>query len=228
MSIRYLAQGLVNDLVLPDQCGLNKLMSRARDGQEKQPLSFPNGKRWHYWFLFHLEDFGSDDKSELDLLLWYGDILYCVEVKAFTNPNATNVKREIVRNYVKLKDLVGKGLYFDPMLDIVPVLLYSNPVHLKNNPSAEKYKYFVEGYLTRKGVNHRYAMNYWQNIHEQTAPEIDRKMLYLTWDDVYFAALEAGLNGMAAELATRKDEVQFVPLVTPGIEEQSRSRMPTI
>ena len=52
-----------------------------------------------------------------------------VEIKSFTNPNDTNVKREIIRNYFKLKELAiddsTKSIKFDKVTEIIPILLYS-------------------------------------------------------------------------------------------------------
>lgn len=65
-------------------------LKRCTDGTVKH-LQACNGK-FEYYFFYHMEDFGSDDKSEIDILVRQGDILYPIEVKAFTDANKTGVK----------------------------------------------------------------------------------------------------------------------------------------
>jgi len=199
LTIRFLAQCLCNDLIFSEQQGIHRLMSMAKNGMGDSNL-FSQNTSWEYWFLFHLEDFGSADKSEIDILLRSGDTLLPIEVKAFTNPNDTNVKREIVRNYLTLEKISQNSQFFDPVSEIIPVLLYSKKVHFAYNRSAKTFNrnYFNKDFLCRKGYHQEQEMEVWNcksfpirffenySFAQQKAKvsEISRKLIYLTWDDV--------------------------------------------
>jgi hypothetical protein len=196
LTIRFLAQCLINDIIFPNQKGINDLISKATGGTINS-IILDNKFRWEYWFLFHLEDFGSNDKSEIDILLRKGDYLFPIEIKAFTNPNETNVKREIVRNYLALKKISQKQevTKFDDVKDIFPILLYSKPIHLKRNPSGKDFDYFNKSFLIKKSVNQKDELRIWNTSkmkYEEDdrciylkAQEISKKLLFITWDNVY-------------------------------------------
>lgn len=226
ITIRFLAQCLINNIVFPDQKGIMHLMAKAKNG--KGILNKPQkNKTWKYWFLFHMEDFMQDtdskNKSELDLLLRCGTVLYSIEVKAFTNPNATDVKREIIRNYLALKAISKNSQLFDPVSDIVPVLLYSEPVHHMYNTSSESYNYFKSEFLYKKGYKHEQEMDVWSSSSFQIpwpdkcseeeklakVMQISEKLLFLTWDDVLNTLDELNNDGQFSsvinELSTKID-----------------------
>lgn len=226
LTIRFLAQTLINDIVLPDQSGIKALLSRAKvtckDGTEKR-LPIHADRRFEYYFLFHMDDFGSGDKSEIDLLLRQGDTLFAVEVKAFTNPNDSNVKREIVRNFLTLERISNQSKFISPTSRIISILLYSTKEHLASNPSAHGFNYFNEEFLSRKGVHHKEMMTEWdcrsfklKEFHDHSPEEWERRLrqvssdlYFLTWDDV-LATLETWkqdgrFSGVIQELRNKKD-----------------------
>jgi hypothetical protein len=196
LTIRYLAQCLINDIIFPNQEGINAFINKCHLGNGEDCSNDFTG-RWEYWFLFHLEDFGSEDKSEIDILLKNNNTLFVVEVKAFTNPNASDVKREIIRNYLTIQKIVeSENKYFNDITDIYPVLLYSLSMHEYCNHSSNAFSYFTEEYLYKKGKFHKQMMQVWStnaarnpslenNQLAQTIVEaISNKLLFINWDDV--------------------------------------------
>ena len=227
LAIRYLAQCIFNDLVFPDQLGIHKLMEKAINNSSCH-LSVDPVSRWEYWFLFHMEDFDTGDKSEIDLLLRKDKILFLIEIKAFTNPNATDVKREIVRNCINLKLTSRNEDKFSPVDQIIPVLLYSKPMHLETNHSAKDYDYFNKRYLFTKDYRQRGEITVWSSSHVKSlhdskmslkiAKEMSQKMLFITWDDVLNTIIEFDeidrFKGIIRELRERKDQTRKINLVS--------------
>ncbi len=232
LTIRFLAQCLINDIVFPDQRGISQLISKARSRTKagsELAIAIPKRGRWEYWFLFQMEDFYDEDeseikdKSEIDILIRKGKTLFFIEVKAFTNPNATDVKREIIRNYLSLRERCKKGKWFDPVTEIIPILLYSEAVHLQRNPSAKNFVYFDERFLYCKGFRHNQDMDTWNSSsftinqfegysEEQKRAEamkISHKLMYLTWNDVHDTISELNAEGkfdrICDELYVKKD-----------------------
>lgn len=231
LTIRFLAQPIFNDSLFPDQVGIKTLLSYAKNGNGNRISSNPD-IRFEYFFLFHLNDFESGDKSEIDLLIRNGETLYMVEVKGFTNPNDTNVKREIIRNYLKLKELtldnITNSAKFDKVSEIIPVLLYSIPQALKNN-KANEFNYFNENYLIYQGYRQKEKISIWdsssiklslqKNFSPSAVEEINRKLFFLTWDDVYDSLKELNGDGkfvhVLNELRNKKDNFQGnTPLIS--------------
>ena len=220
LSVRFLAQSIINDSVFPQQQGIRMLLSKARNGK-KQPLVLSGNEKIYYYFFFHLEDFGSGDKSEIDILLRCGDTLYPVEVKTFTNPNSTNVKREIVRNYLTLHRIAKNGK-FSKVTSIIPLLLYSAPFHSFENVSDEEFDYFNEDYIFKMGKDHSEPMTIWNTptmrlLHPNESQEgflskikhLKSDLYFLTWNDVLETMLQletfAPLGFLIEELRQKAD-----------------------
>lgn len=216
LTIEFLAQCLINDNIFPNQEGIRVLFQKAKNHHgNKINLS---SSKIHYCFLFHLEDFmpcDKKDKSELDLLLIQDNTAYLVEVKAFTDANATGVKREIVRNYLAFESISKNTEYFNHITDIVPVLIYSQVFHSNlrraKNGDGFEYEYFNENFLTHYGKNQKFEMNEkdWakgsyalqtpltketENIQEIVGT-INEKINFITWDEVRDTISELNENG---------------------------------
>ena len=231
LTIRYLAQCLINDLVFPKQDGIITLLKKCRYGNyEKYVCDFT--ARWEYWFLFHLEDFGSGDKSEIDVILRNGNTLFPIEVKAFTNPNATDVKREIIRNYFTLHNIINSGNpHFSEITSICPILLYSLPVYETKNPSSDNFNYFNTEFLYKKGYHHKDTMDVCSSRavsnplldNEPNAlslvKNISNKLLFISWDDILECIIALNQDNkyddIISELINRKDYVQNIRLIKP-------------
>ena len=217
LTIRFLAQCLFNDIIFPNQDGINKLMSMARDGSGKAVVK-PNDLKWEYWFLFHMEDFESKDKSEIDILLRRGETLFAIEIKAFTDPNAPKVKRELVRNYLKLNEIKENKDLFTPVTDIIPILLYSKEVHLHIHKSAkesrvkDEYNYFNSDFLLKMGYQQRLNMEY-PDTKRADVEKTSEKLLFLNWNDVLKAIECLNTNkrfdSTIKEIKSKKDTFKF-------------------
>lgn len=226
LTIRYLAQGLINDSLYPDQKGIRELFSKAIDGNNNK-LGLGDSK-FEYSFLFHLEDFMSEkekDKSEIDLLLSQEDKLFIVEIKTFTDANSLGVKREIVRNYLRLKSIIANGTYFKKTEKIISILLYSNNFQQKlrkHQPSD----YFNNKFLWKKGSKQKDEIEQedWEKGNykidkalienyasfDKVKREISESLYFLTWNDVldsYFELNKANnrLDSLINELKNKKD-----------------------
>jgi negative regulator of replication initiation len=108
------------------------------------------------------------DKSEIDLLLIQGKTLYMIEVKAFTDANDSGVKREIVRNYLTLVQIIGNEIFFRNIIEtvpakknriffqeiteIVPILIYSTRYQDKIRGRNSDFNYFNEHFLLKQGT----------------------------------------------------------------------------
>ena len=200
LTIRFLAQTIINDCLFPNQIGIKKLLMKARNYHHVK-LEESNNK-FTYAFLFHLEDYmevENRDKSEIDLIIVQDKTLFLIEVKAFSDANSLGVKREIVRNYLRIKEIMNGGKYFQNISRIIPILLYSIPfqefVRKGNN-----FDYFNENFLLKKGVKQKNDIiaadlqkgNYSIievlikneiSIHEEIRG-INENMFFLTWNDV--------------------------------------------
>lgn len=156
-----------------------------------------------------MEDYGSGDKSELDILLRQDSTLFYIEVKALTNPNNPNVKREIVRNYVNLRYIAKNGthpvtntpLFTQPIKKIITILLYS--VNVYKHYNKRNFNYMNNKYLYIKCGEQKSLINDWQdrNVKFSTkanpspedsnfnreVSEIAKKIdhYFLTWNDVH-------------------------------------------
>lgn len=227
LTIRFLAQCLVNDLVLPGQEGVRSLLSRSRvnlaDGTGRS-LIIDETIPFEYQFLFHMSDFESGDQSEIDLLLRQGETLFALEVKAFTNPNATNVKREIVRNHLTLERISRNQKHFEKTTRIVSILLYSEAVHQTENSSARTHNYFNDRYLLTKGPHQDSQMDVWDHasfeiadLRGHTAAEVSSivgavasNLYFLTWGDVLTTLEEVNTTGrfdrILSELRNKRDD----------------------
>lgn len=212
LTIRYLAQPIFNDSIFPDQEGITTLLSFARNGFGNQ-IEHNSTLKYEYYFLFHLDDFGSGDKSEIDLLIRTEDTLLMVEIKAFTNPNDTNVKREVIRNYLKLEELCiinkFKRSNFDQVNKIIPVLLYSKPQAEKDNRAGD-FNYFNEHFLYRQGYKQKEMIRTWDsysiklsrldNFGSERIKEISHQLFFITWDDVYNTLMKLNNDGKFSHL----------------------------
>jgi hypothetical protein len=230
LVIRYLAQVLFNNLVFPRQDGIKELFSRLRFGNG-QILSLHLEGKWEYYFLFHLADFGSKDNSEIDLIVRNGDVLFLFEIKAFTNPNDSNVKREIIRNYITVDTLIRTHPnFFSITTAIFPVLLYSIPYHEYENTSSRDFNYFNESFLYKKDCRQTSFMNVWNsgqikipNLPDNNPDslkkvmEISKNLLFLTWDDIYDSIKSLNCDNrfdlILNELRTKKDFTKGVKLI---------------
>jgi len=230
LTIRYLAQCLINDLVFPNQDGIICLLKNSFDGDGNN-LFYNFSERWEYWFLFHLEDFGSGDKSEIDILLKNGNTLFSIEVKAFTDPNTTDVKREIIRNYFTLLRIIkNSNLYFSNVTLVYPVLIYSIPVYEYKNPSSKSFNYFNSEFLYKQGSHQKDIMSVWSSSAiknpqlENNADaltlvkNISKKLLFLNWNNILDCILELNHNekfsSIITEMRNRKDKIQNVRLIS--------------
>lgn len=229
ITIRYLAQCLINDLVFKNQEGIIALINKCCDGNGNR-IIFDYAGKWEYWFLFHLEDFGSGDKSEIDILLRNGNTLFPIEVKAFTDPNASDVKREIIRNYLTLNNFIERqNPYFQRITSIYPILIYSLPVYEHKNPSSKDFNYLNNEYLFKKGFQHKNIMDVWgsnavKNHQLEDNPnalsivkEISKRLLFVNWDNILEIISSLNKNGLfdniIDEMINRKDSIQNIRLV---------------
>ena len=226
ITIRYLAQCLINDLVFQNQDGIISFIKKCRYGNGNN-LTFEFYEKWEYWFLFHLEDFGSGDKSEIDVILKNGNVLFPIEVKAFTNPNTTDVKREVIRNYYTLQNIVNNGKsHFSNIISINPILLYSLPVYEFKNHSSKEFNYFNDEFLYKKGLQHKDFMDVWSS-NAVRIPQLDNnpnalssvksisnKLLFITWDDVLECIISLNFNkkldAIISEMTERQDFIQKI------------------
>ena len=229
ITIRYLAQCLINDLVFKNQEGIIALIKKCCYGNGNNFFFTYIGK-WEYWFLFHLEDFGSRDKSEIDIILKNEDTIFPIEVKVFTDPNDSDVKREIIRNYLTLNNFIkNKNPYFQNITKIYPILIYSIPVYEYKNPSFKEFNYLNSEYLYKKGFHHKDIMNVWSSKavknHQiennsqalSIVKDISKNLLFINWDDILEIIISLNQNGkfdkIITEMLERKDSIQRIHLV---------------
>ena len=213
LSIKYLAQGVFNDLFFPNQEGVRNLLNRAENHFEKNIVL--SESIIDHCFLFHLEDFIGDkkekDKSEIDLMIVQDDKLYLVEVKAFTDANALGVKREVIRNYLRVSGIVSKSGFFKEIKEIIPILLYSKNFqsYLRKDNS---FNYFNNTYLTTKGQDQKqqieledlkkgnYSVSKDLTYTSTDIHSINEKLFFLTWEDVFLTLEELNYENRLTKL----------------------------
>jgi len=209
---RFIAQPLFNDFIFPKQDGIHALFNKAVYGDGTPFMGFSKEKNIEYFFLFDMKDFGGN--SEVDILLRDGKNLYMIEVKAFTNPNTPNVKRNIVKYITELEFVIKNSDLFDPVEKVIPVLLFSTGQYKYNNPSGYKYSfnYMNNNFLTLQGccqkngaVDYTPLIKYFskkpfeleKNKTENVLNNlsyISKKLLFLTWTDVLDTMKHLQLN----------------------------------
>ena len=219
ITVRFLAQTIINNTSV-NPTGIDKFINSLRGNSEIDNRKFSN---LNYYFFLHLEDYGINDKSELDLILWNDEVILPVEIKAFTDANSPSVKKEIIRNYLHVRELkIANEFKFHSKQEIYPVLLYSNSYQKWKRKTNNKKKYFNEHFLLTKGQNQAYPLDNWGRggypIPEKyfespdfssTVEMINKNLLFITWEDIYIILSESNeLKDKAKELYNLKDQFQ--------------------
>jgi hypothetical protein len=195
ITTRYLAQTIINDAVFPDQAGIQQFVDSLENYHH---VDKPPCEKLNYYFFLHLEDFGVEDKSEIDLVFWSDSAIFLVEVKGFTDANSPGVKKEIIRNYLHIDNLRKRSkFYFHQNQEIYPVLLYSESYQNWKRGSNTS-PYFNDKFLLTKGRYQTMALDAWDRgnypipdkyCHDDTFMEciesINKKLFFITWDNVY-------------------------------------------
>ena len=196
ITVRFLAQTIINSSIFPNNNGINAFLKCLKNHHHLNKERFSNLK---YYFFLHLEDYGVNDKSEIDLILWNDQVILPVEIKAFTDANSPDVKKEIIRNYIHVQQLKNQSnFYFNPAQEIYPVLLYSKSYHSWKRKGNDSFNYFNDMFLLMKGKDQRFRMDNWGDgnyplseeyqiliTKDGVLDEINRKLFFISWDDVY-------------------------------------------
>ncbi len=201
ITVRYLAQTIINDAVLGNQSGINKFVESLVNRHNVSKESFVD---FQYYFFLHLEDYGVGDKSEIDFILWNEKVILPVEVKAFTDANSPCVKKEIIRNYLHIDELKSQSRFrFNKKQKIYPVLLYSESYQEWIRRNNSKTDYFNDKFLLTKGEkqylpidnwdkgNYKIPLKYFQDEKfDENVKIINKNLFFTTWEKVYGIHLE--------------------------------------
>jgi len=196
ITVRFLAQTILNDTVFPDSLGISEFVDSLNNNHNVGKDLFANLK---YYFFLHLEDFGIDDKSEIDIIFWNEKVILPIEVKAFTDANSPDVKKEIIRNYFHIDALKNKSRFdFNQQQEIYPILLYSESYQKWKRGKNKDHDYFDSRFLLTKGKEQSNKLDDWgsggypipEKYYQRSdftdmVKEINRKLFFTTWEKVY-------------------------------------------
>ncbi len=235
ITVRYLSQTIINDSVFRDYSGVNEFVNFLENFHKVSKESFSNLK--HYFFL-HLEDYKVDDKSEIDFILWNEDVILPVEVKAFTDANSPDVKKEIIRNYLHIEEMKKKSKFkFCDKQKIFPVLLYSESYQNWKLSSNGSKVYFNEKYLLTKGKNQSQQLDNWgrgnypipEKYHKELNDGkkleiINRNLFFIKWEDILKIHIKLNYDLFKRKIKELKDLKDFeqdkniigIPLIANG------------
>ena len=108
ITVRYLSQTIINNTGVINSDGIDMFVESMVNYHGYKKDLFTN---LDFYFFFHLEDYGCIDKTEIDFILYNKSVILPVEVKAFTDANSPDVKREIIRNYLYIEELKNKEVF---------------------------------------------------------------------------------------------------------------------
>jgi len=196
ITVRFLAQTIINDVALPNQSGVKKFVDSLLNYHEVGKEQFEN---LNYYFFFHLEDFGVDDKSEIDFILWNEKVILPVEVKSFTDANSPDVKKEIIRNYFHINNLKNRSeFFFKKEQQIFPVLLYSQSYQNWKRNTNSSTDYFNKDFLLTKGKDQSQPLDKWDRggypipskyyedeKFQNTLKIVNSNLFFTTWEKIF-------------------------------------------
>lgn len=225
ISVRYLAQTIINDVGMCNSSGIDMFIDSLVNHHDVSKKLFSN---LNYYFFLHLEDYGIDDKSEIDFILWNENVILPVEVKAFTDANSPDVKKEIIRNYLHVDELKKESMFhFNDKQKIFPVLLYSDSYQNWKRGTNSNVNYFNKDFLLTKGKNQDQLLDNWGRGDYPIPSKyykdpdfiknvdlINKRLFFSTWENVYDIHIELNNHGIFSkkieELKYLKDLEQDV------------------
>lgn len=196
ITVRYLAQTIIKDSAPGKQLGISKFIDSLVNHHNVDKKEFKN---LDYYFFLHLEDYGVEDKSEIDFILWNEKVILPVEVKAFTDANSPDVKKEIIRNYLHIDALKTKSKFdFNQRQKIYPVLLYSESYQNWKHGINSGANYFNKNFIYKKGRDQTRDLDKWELGNYPIpkkyfeSPEFDKNrrtinenLFFTTWENIY-------------------------------------------
>lgn len=239
ITVRYLAQTIINRVTFPDGSGIDAFIRSLVNHHNVGKDAFTNLK---YYFFLHLEDYRTDDKTEIDFILWNERVIIPVEVKAFTDANSPDVKREIVRNTIHVEAIIKNlttgttpsAIMFNKDQTVYPVLLYSR-AYQSFKRAGNAFDYFNESFLLTTGRDQRHAMEKWDaggyklpskyldDDIESSVSKINHRLFFTTWENILEihqalntdGRLTETIDGLRNARDTQQDSAD-IPLVLPS------------
>jgi len=200
ITVRFLAQTIINDCVFQNYSGINKFVDSLVNYHNVNKDLFFN---LNYYFFLHLEDYDVKDKSEIDFILWNEKVILPVEVKAFTDANSAAVKREIIRNYLHIEKMKENSKFEFKKQKIYPVLLYSKSYQKRIRGNNYSTNYFNKDFLLKSGKNQSQKLGNWNSGNykipnqyynsenfEKNVKKINKNMFFTTWENIYDIHIE--------------------------------------
>ena len=230
ITVRFLAQTIINDAVFPNQIGIERFVESLINHHSIDKKYF---SKLNYYFFLHLEDFGVEDKSEIDLILWNDRVILPIEVKAFTDANSPNVKKEIIRNYFHVDYLRKRSkFHFNQHQEVYPVLLYSES-YQRWKRGKNNHNYFNKEYLLKKGRSQSLPLDAWDrgnypipekycrdSTFKDSIAMINKKLFFTKWENIYKIHMDLNSNNVLTakinEMTQLKDSFQAkrdIPLI---------------
>jgi hypothetical protein len=223
ITVRYLSQTIINDVSIFNLSGIDLFVESLTNHHNVSKKNFNN---LNFYFFLHLEDYGIDDKSEIDFILWNEKVILPVEVKAFTDANSPDVKKEIIRNFLHINDLKKNSMFhFNDKQQIYPILLYSESYQDWKRGVNSDTDYFNKNFLLTKGKDQSHQLDNWDKggypipSKYYSKPEfmnniktINKNLFFTTWENIYKIHVRLDNSGIFTkrieELENLKDSEQ--------------------